>query len=550
MSAVPSATYSIADFVTRWRDVKDASAQLEGPSFADRLALAEHDEPGTIDGLLEELGPQEWLLLAYDPEFWLRPKQLAPIRLGRTGTWRVFLLICGRGFGKTQTAAEWVVDRLLSGAREIVLAGPNIDDIKQFMVGGHKRRVDGGNGSGLLDVLPPWVKYHYREDDGVIEFPDFYAVAYLHSAEVPEFRGPNPDTVWGDEPIKWRYGERLLSNLRLACRAVGAVEPQILLTTSPKRLKLLRDLVMEDSVVTVHGRTDENRGNVHEGWFQDQSKRLAGTRQGDEELGGELEADDGSEMFPLGVIDKHRLRDLSKLPELERKVVAVDPAFSANRTSDEAGIVALGRSGDAATGDVYVLADETSKCTPDQYGDKAWKLLLRIGASAFVVENNHIGLHAASTLRAAGWRRGWKPVERKATPTRNAGIDLEKDGERIAIYEAFAKGDKASRADPVSVILGQGRIHFVGVLPRLEGEMSEWDPATSKSPNGLDAFVHGCYELLSIDRSPARSMREANRGYAEAVTGLAQGAGAPGATAQPMQDLLAELTRGHLGERL
>jgi phage terminase large subunit-like protein len=523
VTASPDA-YSVADFVSRWRDVKATSAALEGPSLADRLALCELDEPGTIERLQDKLGPAGCLMLAYDAGFWLRPKQLAPVRT--VGAWRIFLIVAGRGWGKTQTAAEWVVERILRGAREIVLAGPNLDDVKQFMVGGHKRRCEGGNGSGLLDVLPPWIRYHYKEDDGIIEFPDHYAVVYLHSAEVPEFRGPNPDTVWGDEPIKWRYGERLLSNLRLACRSVGKVEPQILLTTSPKRLKLLRDLVMEPGVVTVHGRTDENRGNVHEGWFQDQARRLAGSRQGEEELGGELGADDGSELFPLSVIDKNRIASERDMPELDRVVVAVDPSFSTHRKSDDTGVVAAGMHGDASDGTAYVLADVTGRFTPEQYGEEAWRLLEKLGASAFVVEKNHIGEHAASTLRAAGWKRGWRPIERKHGG-RVVGVDMEREGRKVQILEVLAQGDKASRASPVSTLYAQGRVRHVGVLSRLETEMSEWDPATSRSPNGLDAVVHACVELFGLGRLPERDARAGVRGAGAVAAALRPEAPSP-----------------------
>jgi phage terminase large subunit-like protein len=577
--------YTVAEYLTRWQEVKRTSAKLEGPSLADRLALCERDEPGFVEALLDGLGPAACLQLAYDWEFWGRPKQLAPCELERLGVlWTILLYMGGRGGGKTRPATEWIVSRLLAGAKIIVLVGPTEGEVVQFMLGGLKKRSQGGNGSGLFDVLPPWIRCEYLEDDGVIRFPDFGAEARIHSAQLPEYRGPEPDTIWGDEVLKWRYPKRLLDNLRLALRALGKIKPQMMLTTSPKKLAFLRDLVMDDEVVTIKSRTNENRGNVDENWLRGQQKRLAGTSQGEEELDGELGVDEAGALFPLATIDAHRV---DEAPQLDLVGVGIDPAASTHRKSDDTGIVAAGRAGDIHTGHGYVLGDKTGRYTPEEWGDVAFDLVEDVGGSCFVVERNRVGDLAASNLRAAGARRttryvearrrkgppnpalpdndGWRAVERKAGRSIAAGLDLVKLDpagrvvRRIMIVEVLAMGDKATRAEPVSTLYQAGRMHHVGRIDMragkageqagtgLETEMSEWDPGTGVSPNGLDGLVHVTVHLFGLDSAPVADTSQANRGYAAAVTAMQ---GAKPASTGGLQDLLGSLMRGHRGSRL
>ena len=550
MSDDNDSPYSMAEYAAKWLEVKRRSDRLVGLSLADRLALCEAAEPGTTSRLLEEVGPLGWTMTAYDWQFWGRPKQLAP--LAEDDDWRICLFIAGRGAGKTALASQWVLERIMRGAREVVFAGPTMDDVKTYMVGGYKRRVDGGNGSGFLDVLPPWIRYNYREDDGVIELPDQHCIVHLHSGEVPEFRGPNPDTVWGDEVIKWRYGSRLLSNLRLACRSVGVVSPRLLLTTSPKRYKLLRDLVMEPSVLTIHAKTDENVGNVDKRWFDDERRRLSGTRQGREELDGELEGDDDADLFPMGAIERGRVE---ASPKLDRIVVAIDPAGTVNRRSDLTGIVAAGRSGSVRDGHGYVIADKTSRYTWEAWGEAAIKLAEEVGASAIVMENNKFSDSVIANLRMAGQRRGYAAQPRPGF--KHLQDLVGNTGRRIQMIEVNARGDKASRAGPVSTLYGgldadkPPRVHHVGVFADLETEMSEFTPDGGRSPNRMDALVYAITELFELDRPPSHDRSAAFSGLRRSVEEAAAPAAHRGTSrAEGMASLLGSLTRGTWGSRL
>lgn len=545
------AGYSMAEFAERWSRIEAESALIMGPSLAELVALAEHDKPGTLERIIAEVGPDGWRWLAYEPGFWLRQKQQAIQELDG----EVLLVVGGRGGGKTKQGVGWLIKRFERGARDVVLVGPSDGDIEQYMLGGYKRPVEGDlSGSGLLDSLPPWIKHEWRRKDGVILI-DWYGrtiTVHLHSAHVVEFRGPNPDTVWCDEVIKYRFPEKLLSNLRLATRSKGRVEPQILITTSPKRLRFLRDLVMDPDCTTIHGMTTENRGNVTDRWMEAQHRRLAGTRQGQEELEGRLFGDDGSGMFSLDLIDKHRVSDP---PELDLCVVAIDPSASTNRRADETGMLVVARCGDIERGHAYLLEDATGRHAWESWGDLAYVLAEKHGASAFVVERNKYADAVAANLRAAGARRGYESVKRPGTKHLTDMVH-PRTGKRIQIVEVLAMGDKVSRAGPVSTLYEAGRVHHVGHFAKLETEMSEYDPMTSDSPNGLDALVHGATELFRLDRPAEANARVGFRGMTEALAQVNAQPSEKGRAPTPtggaggLSSLLAQLQRGHWGSRL
>lgn len=508
--------YTTPQYLERWSEVKRDSASLDGLSMADELALCELIEPGTTEKLLDDLGPLGSLMLAFDRAFWLRPKQLAV-----TDFEEAIAFSCGgRGGGKTRPAAEWIIKRLEGGARVVTMIGPTFDDIEQFMLGGQRKRVDGLNGSGLFDCMPPWLRYEYKRDAGQILFPDLGSIIYLHSAEVAEYRGGSPDTVWGDELLKWRYGEKLLSNLRLANRDPGQVAPQILITSSPKRMKLLRDLVMDPDVKTIHSVTKENRGNVLSDWVDREERRLGGTRQGAEELEGELGIDDDSDMFKMGIIDRCRVE---AHPSLDRIVVAVDPAGTIGRKSDLTGISVCGRAGSVNDGHGYVIEDKSGKFIWEAWGEAVVKLAIDHGASAIVIENNKFSGSVTSNLRLAGIKLKYPPALRPGSKTLEDLVGP--NGRRIQIVEVNARTDKPTRAGPVSTLYETNRVHHVGALPELEIEMGDF-PNGGASPNRLDAMVHAMTELFALDRPQAKvDGKTAMQGLEQANKHLAQSAG-------------------------
>lgn len=474
-----------AAFVAKMARIKSESAKRVGPSLAELVAARAIEERRAF---YERLTPLDATRLLYAWEFWRRPKQTPP-----AWSWDCWLILAGRSFGKSRTAAEFVRDRITSGAvKSIALVGPDFTDIRRYMVGGLKGKER--NGSGLLDVFPPWHRPDFKEGKQEIHFHTG-AVAYLCSAEDRELRGANLSLIWGDEPIKWPNAQTLIDNINLTLREKGPARPQVVYTTTPRPLEFLREIILDSGTHTTHGSSRENAANLHEAWLPKMERLIGGTRFGAQELEAEVLGDNPDALFSQATIDAHHVREA---PLLARVVVGIDPAASTHRTSDETGIVVVGIDAD---GDLYVLADYTAKMTPEEWGDRAIKAYRVHGASAIVVERNKIGDMAAANIRAANAR-------------------AEGASSLIRIAETLAMGEKASRAEPVSTLYEKGRVHHVGRLARLEDELTEWDPRSGFSPNGLDALVHAICELAELDVEAKPDYRGAFRGLGEAAAFL------------------------------
>lgn len=487
MRPVPPPRMTAAEreaFLRKMAAVKATSAALEGPSLAERVAAL---PLGARRRFYEELSPLDAVRLLYAWEFFRRPKQTPP-----SWNWDVWLILAGRSFGKSRTAAEFVRERVEDGsAKSIALVGPDFGDIRRYMIGGAKGKER--NGSGLLDVFPPWHRPVFKETRGEIQFHTG-AVAYLCSAEDKELRGANLDLVWGDEPIKWPNAPALLENINLTLREKGPIRPRAIYTTTPRPVEFLRTIILDAGTHTTHGFSRENSANLHAAWLPRMERLIGGTRQGAQELDAEVLGDNPDSLFAQTTIDAYRVREA---PALVRVVVAIDPAASTHRKSDETGIVVVGI--DAAA-ELYVLADLTARMSPEEWGDAAIKAYRSHGASAIVVERNRVGDMAAANVRAASARaQGGTPVR---------------------IVEILAMGEKGSRAEPISTLFEKGRVHMVGRLSRLEDEMTEWDPRSGISPNGLDALTHGIYELAGLGVEQAPDPTVAFRGILDASRAL------------------------------
>ncbi len=524
-----------ARFAAKWASIKIESSAMMGLSIAERLSLCDDEEREKI---LATLGPVDWQRVVYDWKFWGRPKQFAP-----AGDWDVWLTVGGRGSGKTRDKSEWLAERIQVGhAKEFILAGPTFGEIRKIMVGGYERRVDGMNGSGLLDVMPPWVEYKINEARGELHFPQFHSRGYFISAEKPDFVGFNPDTVWADEIIKWSKPEKLLEHIFLSNRKRGAKRPQMGISTTPRPLQFLRELIMDEGTVTTHATTWENRTNLARAFIQRQERTLAGTRLGLQELEAELLGDNPDAIFSLTAIDTNRVIEC---PQLDRVGVGIDPAVSQNRKSDDTGIVCVGRLGDARGGHLFVIGDMTGRYPFEKWAEASFDLLEANGGSFFVAERNRVGDGALSTLRLVGKARGYKEVPKRGRD----GQDLvSPKGVRVELLDVLAMGDKLNRAEPISTLYQKGRVHHVGRLARLEDEMTEWNPKHGASPNGLDALVHVANELLDLGAVDVDNAAGFS-GLREALTQMQPSPGRTGSSGG-LHALLGQLTRGQWGSKL
>ncbi len=409
------------------------------------------------DELIAALSPAEARALLYDWPFWARPNQLPP-----DGDWRVWLLLAGRGFGKTRTGAEMIRARAIARtARRLALVAPTAGDARDVMVEGE---------SGILAISPPWERPRYEPSKRRLTWPNG-AIATLFSADEPErLRGPQHDAAWCDELASWRYPEAwdmLMFGLRLGS------DPRVVVTTTPRPTKLLRELIADPAAVVTRGKTYENRANLAAAFFGQIIRKYQGTRLGRQELDAELLEDIPGALWNRGIIEGARAR---VTPVLVRVVVAIDPAASSKEGADETGIIVAGKDED---GRGWVLADASGRYQPMEWAKTAISAYRTHGADRIVAEVNNGGDMVEATLRM---------IEPNA-----------------AFAAVRATRGKVTRAEPVAALYEQGRVRHLGVFPQLEDQMCAFTAEAHSNPNArsvgyspdrVDALVWALTDLL------------------------------------------------------
>ena len=397
------------------------------------------------------------LLDAYFPT--ARDTQQAP-----DGDWLVWLILAGRGFGKTRTGAEWVADEALRNpsSRWAVVAATFAD--------GRDTCIEGE--SGLLSVLRrrrpsfDWGR-HWNRSLGEVTLPN-RAKIKLFSAEEPDrLRGPQHHGAWCDELAAWDYPEawdQLQFGLRLGDR------PRTVVTTTPRPRRLLRDLLERDTTTVTSGSTFDNAEHLAPAALEELRRRYEGTRIGRQELHAELLLDTPGALWTL-----ESFRRCDQFPDLERLVIAVDPAVTASETSDESGIVAAGRRGTEA----YVLEDLSLRADPAKVARTLAGAYHDLSADRVVVEDNN----------GADW-----------IPALIATVDPA-----VRVEKVHATRGKLLRAQPVAGLYEQGRVWHVGQFGALEDQMCSWTPEDTKSPDRLDAVVWALTALFpELGGAPGR----------------------------------------------
>ena len=401
--------------------------------------------------LLSRLSNEEAAQLRYLWEFWARPEQLAP-----ADPWSIWLIKAGRGWGKTRVGAEWV-RHMKDSVGRIALIGPTAADVRDVMVDGD---------SGIIPISPPWDKPEYQPSKRRVVWQNG-SVAYMYSADEPErLRGPQHGAAWCDEAGSWRYPDTwdmMMFGLRLG------KNPKVAVTTTPRPTPLLRQIEKSTGVVITRGTTYENRANLAASFFQSIITKYEGTRLGRQELEGHDLDDSPGALWNRDQIDQFRIR---KALDMVRIVVAVDPAVTSGEDSDETGIVVVGKD---EFGHAYVLEDCSVKGTPDEWGRAAVSALNRHHADRIVAEVNQGG----DMVRYV----------------------LETIDNNIPVKMVRASRGKVSRAEPISALYEQGKVHHVGVFHKLEDQMCTWEPGMP-SPDRMDALVWGMTELMMGGSEP------------------------------------------------
>lgn len=398
---------------------------------------------------------------SYDPEllrasWWLykRPDQSTPV-----GDWRVWLILAGRGWGKTRTGAEFIREQVDAGkAEHIALVGPTAGDVRDTMIEGQ---------SGLLGVYPTSQRPRYEPSKRRVTFHNG-AVATAFSADEPDrLRGPNHDLAWADELAAWRYTEAY-DMLQLGLR-IGK-NPRTIITTTPKPIPLVKRLVATDdgSVHITKGSTFDNAVNLAGAFLEEITSRYEGTRLGQQELHAELLDDTEGALWNRDRLEEHRV---TAHPPLKRIVVGVDPA--ATSTGDETGIIVAGLGED---GHGYVLDDVSLRGSPNDWGRAAVSAYNKHSADRIVAESNQGGEMVSFTLKT---------------------VD-----ENVPIKLVHASRGKATRAEPISALYEQGRIHHHGFHASLEDQMTEWIPGIGSSPDRVDALCWALTELMLGNHQP------------------------------------------------
>jgi len=388
--------------------------------------------------------------------FLARPNQLPPAG----EDWSIWLLLAGRGFGKTRALVEFVLEQILAGAASrVALVAPTAADARDVLVEGP---------SGILTCSPAWWRPTFEPSKRRLTWSSG-AIATLYSADQPErLRGPQHDLVAVDELGSWRRPEawdNFMFGLRLGPR------PRCAVATTPRPTKLIRDLLSREGrdVVVTRGTTYENRDNVARQFLDKIITQYEGTRLGRQELLGELLLD-----VPGALWTRERLDELrcSQAPELQRIVVAIDPSGSGGEEADECGIVAAGVDED---NQAWILADASGRYPPTEWAKRAIELYYRLHADRIVAETNFGGQMVEATMRA---------------------IDLN-----VAYRAVTASRGKVARAEPVAALYEQKRVRHVGAFPELEDQMCSFTSPFDRSragfsPGRVDALVWALTDLI------------------------------------------------------
>jgi phage terminase large subunit-like protein len=387
--------------------------------------------------------------------------------------WTVWLIVAGRGFGKTRVGAEWITDMALTypATRWAVLA-PTFADCRDTCVEGE---------SGILSVLQRrgWSlsEITWNRSLGELALPNKSRIKLFSTDEPERLRGPQHHGAWCDEPASWQRGTEAWDMLSFGLR-LGS-HPQTVVTGTPKPVPLVRDLIGRaqnegGGVCLTRGSTFDNAANLAPAAVEELRRRYEGTRLGRQELEAELLEDVQGALWTLAAIEQDRI-DPGDTPSLHRIVVAIDPSGGDGEGNDEQGIVIAGVD---AQGEFYVLADATCKLSPEGWASTAVAAYRQWRADRIVAEVNFGYAMVASTIRH---------------------VDPN-----VPVREVHASRNKVQRAEPIAALYEQHRVHHVGLLAQLEDQMCTWVPGQtrgSKSPDRMDALVWALTDLSERTRA-------------------------------------------------
>ncbi len=420
--------------------------------------------PQDIDAFLDGLGDNALRALPWMFEFWALPHQLPP-----EGAWRSWVILGGRGAGKTRAGAEWVRTQVEGAGpgdpgrcKRVALVGETLDQVREVMIFGD---------SGIMAVSPPDRRPVWEASRRRLVWPNG-AIAQVFSAHDPSsLRGPQFDAAWVDELAKWKKAEETWDMLQFALRLGD--NPQQVVTTTPQNVAVLKSIMKNPSTVATHAPTDANRAYLAASFLEEVERRYGGQRLGRQELEGLLIEDLDGALWTHEMLDRCRA---DAVPEFSRVVVAVDPQVSGKGTGDECGIVVVGAvtEGPPQNWRAYVIEDATVRgMSPDGWARAALAAMARHKGDRLVAEVNQGGALVTAVIR---------------------GIDAF-----APIRTVHASHSKQARAEPVSALYEQGRVFHVRGLASLEDQMCQMTTQGFQgkgSPDRVDALVWALTDLI------------------------------------------------------
>jgi phage terminase large subunit-like protein len=413
-------------------------------------------DPRKVEAFVASLTDRQLVAGLHAWAFWARPEQLPP-----DGDWTNWLFMGGRGAGKTRAGAEWIRARAETGeAKRIALVGATAADMRDVMVEGD---------SGLMAIAPSWERPKFEPSKRRLTWPSG-AVATLYSAEEPEsLRGPQHDTAWCDELAKWSRLQETWDNLLFGMR-LGA-KPRIVITTTPKPLKLIKDILARSDTAVTRATTYDNRAHLAPAFFAEIVRRYEGSRLGRQEVNAEMIEDLPGALWTRTILDASRNAGEDAPSALQRVVIGVDP--SGTRGGDGRDCVGIVAAGKAADGIAVVLADYTCSLSPAAWGRRVAEAAETHAADCVVAEANFGGAMVESVLRTAGVTTRVKMVT--------------------------ASRGKIVRAEPIAALYEQGRVRHARPFPELEDQLCSFTTegyAGNGSPDRADALIWALTELM------------------------------------------------------
>ncbi len=413
--------------------------------------------------------------------FWAHAgHQLAP-----EGDWRIWVILGGRGAGKTRAGAEWVRAQV-EGARptdagrcrHVCLLGETIEQVRGVMVEGD---------SGLLACSPPDRVPDFRPSLNRLVWANGAEASLVSAANPEALRGPQFDCAWSDELAKWRRGREAWDMLQFGLRLADAegADPRQIVTTTPRDSALLKEILADPQTVSTHAATAANRANLAPGFLRRLDRRYGGTALGRQEIEGLLVTEAEGALWSRAMIERARV---AEAPALDRVVVAVDPPVTAHSGSDECGIVvaglAKGRTPHAE--EIYVLADRSAQGkSPHDWARRVAEAYAEFEADRVVAEVNQGGDLVEQMLRQVAPSVSYRGVR--------------------------ATRGKRLRAEPVAALYERGLVRHAGRFPALEDQMCRFTGGPRgadgiRSPDRLDALVWALTDL-AIDPCEPREAR-------------------------------------------